>query len=268
MSKIVDCLSRCFLESSPADKIHFMKALSVDDQDLLRTLQQGEKRDETFPARDAVSYPENLRLVDAKFLPKRSLKSIEGRGAFFHAICHIEYTAINLALDAALYFTGLPLAYYRDWLQIAKEEAHHFELLQDHLREIGFRYGDFDAHSGMWDLAERTSHDLLLRMALVPRVLEARGLDVTPPMIERLEQAGDIAGAKLLQRIYEDEITHVAAGTRWFQFVAKQRGLEPEEAFHRAVKNEFGVLRTNKLNRRGRILAGFSEHELALIVSS
>ena len=267
MSKIVDCLSRCFLERSPAEKIRLMKTLTVNDEDLLRTLQQGAKHDPAFPARDAVAYPDNLRLVDAKHLPKRSLKSIEGHGAFFHAICHIEYTAINLALDAALSFAGLPLTYYSDWLQIAKEEAHHFELLQNHLSGIGFQYGDFDAHSGMWDLAERTSHDLLLRMALVPRVLEARGLDVTPPMIERLWQAGDSAGAKLLQRIYEDEITHVAAGTRWFQFVAKQRGLEPEEAFHRAVKEEFGILRTNKLNRHARVLAGFTEHELSLIVS-
>ena len=267
MPESFDKLSRCFLERSPSNKIDLMKALTVNDDCLLDVLQQGGGKQVEFPARGDVGYPDNLKLVDAKFLPKRSLKTLEGHGAFFHAICHIEYTAINLALDAALYFAQLPLAYYRDWLQIAKEEACHFELLQGHLREIGFQYGDFDAHSGMWDLAERTADDLLLRMALVPRVLEARGLDVTPPMIKRLTQAGDLAGASLLQRIYEDEISHVAAGTRWFKFVAKQRGLEPEDAFQRAVKSEFGTLRANKLNREGRVLAGFTENELNRLVS-
>ena len=128
-----------------------------------------------MPGQGALGYPSSPNLVDSRRLPKRSLSNAHGHGAFFHAICHIEFTAINLALDAALHFPGMPDAYYADWLRIAKEEAIHFELLQKHLANIGYQYGDFDAHDGMWQLAERTSHDVLMRMRLVSRLLEARG---------------------------------------------------------------------------------------------
>ncbi|MGR8947009.1 MAG: ferritin-like domain-containing protein [Gammaproteobacteria bacterium] len=268
MSESINHLAQCFREQDPRDKLRLMAGLDVTDAKMLATLQRPVLKGSNWPSRQDVGYPDAPQLVDARSLPKRSLSTVEGRGAFFHAICHIEFTAINLALDAAIHFSEMPLDYYRDWLQIAQEEATHFEMLNNHLAQIGFQYGDFDAHSGMWELAERTAHDLLLRMALVPRVLEARGLDVTPPMIERLQRAGDLPGAKLLRQIYEDEIAHVAAGTRWFNYIATERGLNPEQAFQQAVKDEFGVLRGKTLNREGRLLAGFTESELECLVTN
>lgn len=255
-------LSRCFCEKSPAEKRRLMAELDPDNEKLLHQLSETPVDDPVRPPQQSVGYPEKPTLVDARQLPKRSLRHKHGRGAFFHAICHIEFTAINLALDAALRFPGMPIDYYRDWLQIAKEEAAHFGMVVQHLGDIGYCYGDFDAHDGMWQLAERTSHDILMRMALVPRVLEARGLDVTPAMIERLQQAKDLPGAALLKQIYEDEIQHVAAGTRWLQFAAKLRGLDPERVFFDFVQQEFGQLRLNQFNQAGRLQAGFSPSEL------
>lgn len=255
-------LSQCFCEKSPKRKIFLINSLNVNSEDLLNGLIKREADNVIFPRLNEVGVPDLPRLVPAKNLPKRTLMNMHGRGAFFHAICHIEFTAINLALDAALRFSGMPAQYYSDWLRIAQEEAAHFAMLSSHLGEIGFEYGDFDAHDGMWQLAERTAHDVVLRMALVPRVLEARGLDVTPSMIKRLELVDDINGAAILKRIYTDEIKHVEAGTRWFTYAARARGLQPEEAFHQAVTQEFGTLRTNKLNWEGRRLAGFTEAEL------
>ena len=257
----------CFREKSPAAKVDLLNGLDDKDPRLAQILSRAGSNAVQVPAQSEVGYPAQPVLVDARRLPKRSLASKSGRGAFFHAICHIEFTAINLALDAALRFPGMPEAYYADWLRIAKEEALHFDLLQKHLAEIGFRYGEFEAHDGMWQLAERTAHDVLLRMGLVPRVLEARGLDVTPPMIERLKQAGDANGAALLARIYADEIGHVAAGTRWFNYAAHERGMDPEDAFVDIVEQEFGKLRLNQFNQEGRLLAGFTQHELERISS-
>lgn len=257
----------CFREKSPAAKVGLLAGLDDKDPRLAQTLATATKDVTRAPEQTEVGYPTRPMLVDARKLPKRSLASVDGRGAFFHAICHIEFTAINLALDAVLRFPGMPEAYYADWLRIAKEEALHFDLLQNHLAKIGFRYGDFDAHDGMWQLAERTSHDVMLRMGLVPRVLEARGLDVTPPMIERLQQAGDDSGASLLARIYADEIGHVAAGTRWFNYAAHERGMDPEDAFVDIVEQEFGKLRLNQFNQEGRLLAGFTQQELERINS-
>lgn len=179
-----------------------------------------------------------------------------------HAICHIEFTAINLALDAVVRFAGMPVDFYTDWAAIAGEEAVHFSLLAAHLDSLGYRYGDFVAHDGLWDMAERTGADVLRRMALVPRVMEARGLDVTPGMIVRLRAIGDDAGAGILERILHDEIAHVLAGTRWFNYACRARGLDPEPTFAELVGAEFGTIRAAALNREARLAAGFSTAEL------
>ena len=262
MNDSTSVLSQCFRGKSPESKIALINRLNANDEDMLKGLVNREPRNGNFPSLSEVGIPALPRLVAAKNLPKRTLMNVRGTGAFFHAICHIEFTAINLALDAALRFAGMPSEYYSDWLHIAKEEASHYSMLHSHLVGIGFEYGDFDAHDGMWQLAERTAHDVVLRMALVPRVLEARGLDVTPPMIKRLELVGDLEGASILKRIYADEIKHVEAGTRWFNYAARACGLDPEQAFQQAVREEFGTLRANKLNREARLLAGFTEAEL------
>lgn len=179
-----------------------------------------------------------------------------------HAICHIEFTAINLALDAAVRFCAMPAAYYADWISVAKEEAIHYSLLEQHLHDLGYVYGDFAAHDGLWDMAQRTADDILRRMALVPRVMEARGLDVTPPMIRRLKAIGDVAGAGILERILADEIRHVAIGSHWFTTVCRERGLEPEATFAGLVSTEFGTLRGTAMNYPAREAAGFSTAEL------
>lgn len=262
MTDYLEILSCCFQEKSADRKVELMQQLKTDDLDLLKALQNPQKHGVELPAISAAGTPDLPVLVAAKDLPKRSLATQAGRGAFFHAICHIEFTAINLALDAALRFSGMPMGYYSDWLNIAGEEARHFSMLLSHLNGLGYGYGDFVAHDGMWQLAERTAHNVTLRMALIPRVLEARGLDVTPPMIKRLELMKDTPGAAILKQIYKDEIRHVEAGTRWFNFAATAAGLEPEQAFQKAVRDEFGSLRANKLNREARLLAGFTESEL------
>lgn len=206
--------------------------------------------------------PARPELVDPRHLPRRQLGSRTGHAAFVHAICHIEFTAINLALDAALRFEAMPAAYYADWIGVAKEEAIHYSLLERHLQSLGHAYGDFPAHDGLWDMAQRTGDDILRRMALVPRVMEARGLDVTPPMIKRLRGTGDVAGAAILERILADEIRHVAIGSHWFKTVCRERGLEPEATFADLVTAAFGTLRGTTLNYPAREAAGFSRAEL------
>jgi uncharacterized ferritin-like protein (DUF455 family) len=210
----------------------------------------------------AVGRPDKPALTRPRAVARRSLHTTEGRKAFMHAIAHIEFNAINLACDAVHRFHGMPRDYYGDWIKVTADEARHFGLLQEYLHQLGCRYGDFPAHGGLWDMAERTAHDVLARMALVPRVLEARGLDVTPAMIERLQATGDNSGADILGVIYREEIEHVAAGSRWFRYLCAQRGLEPRSAFRELVEKHFtGELR-GPFNMEARIMAGFDAEEL------
>ena len=167
-------------------------------------------------------------------VPRRSPFTPEGRAALLHAIAHIEFNAINLALDAAWRFAGMPRAYYLDWLRVAREEALHFRLLREHLRSLGHDYGDFDAHDGLWAMAEKTRDDVLARMALVPRTLEARGLDATPPMQAKLRRAGDARAVEILDIILRDEIGHVAIGNRWYRWLCARDGLDPRAHYARA----------------------------------
>lgn len=206
-------------------------------------------------------------LVHHSGLAARKLGSPAGRAAFLHALAHIEFNAINLAWDAVCRFRGLPAQFYRDWAQVAGEEALHFELLCARLHSLGYAYGDFPAHDGLWEMAEKTAHDPLVRMALVPRVLEARGLDVTPGMMVRLGQAGDADSVRVLERILADEIGHVRIGTHWYRHLCRQRQLDPVQTF-RELWREYGLGPVRKpLNAAARQQAGFDDVEMDMLES-
>ena len=205
------------------------------------------------------------RLVPAKQVPGRSPFTLEGRAALIHAICHIEFNAINLALDAVWRFAGLPEAYYLDWLQVAAEEALHFTLLRGHLQTLGHDYGDFDAHDGLWQMVEATAGDLVARMALVPRTLEARGLDATPPIQAKLRQAGDLAAVAILDIILRDEIGHVAIGNRWFAWLCAREGLDAETLYPQLVTRYAAPRLRGPFNMVARRAAGFSEAEIVAL---
>lgn len=194
-------------------------------------------------------------------VPHRGLGAAQGRAALIHAVAHIEFNAINLALDAVLRFPGLPPDYYADWIGVAQDEARHFALLTTRLQGLGHVYGDFPAHNGLWESAEKTAHDVLVRMALVPRVLEARGLDVTPGMIHRLEEVGDRATADILRVILTEEVNHVRIGTRWFRYLCAERGLDATHTFRGLITGHRNHLR-GPLNWPAREAAGFFAEEL------
>lgn len=191
-------------------------------------------------------------------MPKRRPAGA-GRTALLHALAHIELNAIDLAWDIIARFTGedLPRAFYDDWVAVADEEAKHHGLLAARLASLGAAYGDLPAHDGLWQAAEATAHDLLARLAVVPLVLEARGLDVTPAMIAKCESAGESANAEVLRVIYEDEVGHVAIGKRWFDFLCRRRGLEPVTAWQTQVRRHFKGTLKPPFNTDGRAAAGF-----------
>jgi len=209
--------------------------------------------------------PLRPRLVPPAQVPRRSPFTADGRAALLHAIAHIEFNAINLALDAVWRYAGMPRAYYRDWLDVANEEALHFTLLREHLRTLGFDYGDFDAHDGLWAMTEKTKADIVARMALVPRTLEARGLDATPPMQAKLRKAGDLRAVEILDIILRDEIGHVAIGNRWYRWLCERGGLEPIAHYGHLVKR-YGAPRLKPpFNIAARKAAGFNAEELAFL---
>lgn len=209
--------------------------------------------------------PARPRLVDPASLPRRSPFTTAGRAALLHAIAHIEFNAINLALDAIWRFPGLPAAYYRDWLQVASEEALHFKLLAEHLGQLGHAYGDFDAHDGLWAMTDKTAGDLTARMALVPRTLEARGLDATPPLQKRLAQAGDARAVEILAVILRDEIGHVAIGNRWYRWCCAREGLDPEAHYATLAARHGAPKLRPPFNTAARAAAGFSAAEIAAL---
>jgi uncharacterized ferritin-like protein (DUF455 family) len=209
--------------------------------------------------------PPRPRLVHPRELPRRGLGSDAGRAAFVHAIAHIEFNAIDLGWDAVYRFRGLPADFYRDWVQVADDEARHFQMLRARLQEFGCDYGEFDAHNGLWEMTEKTAHDGLARMALVPRVLEARGLDVTPGMIQRLLTLGDARTVAILETILREEVAHVAAGSRWYRWYCQQRGVEPRARFRELLHEYAGGYLHGPFNIEARLLAGFDEDELAAL---
>lgn len=220
-----------------------------------------ESPEDVSPIVDTV-FPERPILLEPRDMPRRRLGSPEGKAAFFHALAHIEFIAIYLAWDIVYRFRDLPQAFYRDWLQVADEEALHFAMLREHLQALGLDYGDLPAHRGLWDHAEDTADDLLARLAIVPRYMEARGLDVTPAMIDKLRDLGDSTGVALLTRILEDEVGHVQKGSYWFKYFCEQQGLEPENTYRDLLTKYFKGKPKGPFNREMRIIAGFSHVEL------
>jgi len=207
--------------------------------------------------------PLRPQLVSPRKLAQRGLGSAEGRAALVHAVAHIEFNAINLAWDAVYRFRDMPDDYYRDWVRVADDEARHHMLLVARLAELGHSYGDFDAHDGLWDMAVRTADSCLARMALVPRVLEARGLDVTPGMIARLRAVGDEATVAILETILREEVAHVAAGSRWFAWCCARDGVDSATTFHRLLEEHMRGSLRGPFNVDARLRAGFSAAELA-----
>ncbi len=209
--------------------------------------------------------PQRLELVQPRDLPRRKPTTGEGRAILIHALTHIEFNAINLGWDAVYRFRDMPRDYYDDWVRIADEEAYHFNLLRDHLREMGYDYGDYPGHNGLWLMARRTAHDVMVRMALVPRCLEARGLDVNPGIKAKLVENGDAKAGELLDIILRDEIGHVSVGNRWFRQQCQLRGKEPEATYRTLIEEYMkGELR-GPFFIDARRQAGFSEAELSYL---
>jgi uncharacterized ferritin-like protein (DUF455 family) len=185
-----------------------------------------------------------------------------GRAALLHAIAHIEFNAINLALDAAWRFPFMPHDFYKDWVCVAREEAMHFGLLLERLREYGLTYGDLPAHNGLWEAAYKTRFDLLARLALVPRTLEARGLDVTPVLREKLAEAGDHASAAVLDVILQDEVGHVAIGNYWYNFLCEREGCSALTTHAELASRYETSLPHPPFNWEARRRAGFNDADL------
>lgn len=262
MNSIFAAAHACLRAASPEDKV----ALTLSTAEAFA---RGELAiDHDAPPPEPIRMPgrpERPTLVHPRELPRRGFGSDEGRAAFIHSIAHIEFNAIDLAWDAVYRFRGLPPAFYADWARIAHDEARHFVMLRARLNEFGRDYGDFDAHNGLWEMAEKTAHSGLERMALVPRVLEARGLDVTPAMIVKLRQLGDDATADILDVILREEIGHVAAGSRWYRWHCARDGVEPESTFRRLLAEYGRGVLHGPFNLDARSAAGFSPDELAAL---
>jgi uncharacterized ferritin-like protein (DUF455 family) len=243
--------------ADPSSKVAATQALQARQAELTLDPAASIDEPEGLPGR-----PARPQLVPPKDVASRSPATREGRAALLHAIAHIEFNAINLALDAVWRFAGLPEAFYRDWLRVAAEESHHFSLLREHLRSIGFDYGDFDAHDGLWTMTRRTAGDVVARMALVPRTLEARGLDATPPLQRKFAKAGDTRAVEILEVILRDEVGHVAIGNRWYRWLCERDGLDPVAHYAALVaRHEAPKLRA-PFNLEARRAAGFSAEEL------
>lgn len=253
---------RALMCCSPSDKADLVAQLCRDWAQGLVTVPATDGACPLLPVLDA-GRPSRPELIEHTAVPRRKPASAEGLAALLHAIAHIEFNAINLALDCVYRFRGLPPDFYAGWLQVAAEEAYHFGLVTARLQAVGFAYGDFPAHRGLWDMAVKTADDPLARMALVPRVLEARGLDATPPIVAKLRQVGDEATIGVLDIILRDEIGHVALGDRWFRHFCAERGVEPE-ATYLSLMTEFDApWPPRPLNVEARLSAGFSADEIA-----
>ena len=261
MSENLHCLARsCLLQTAVEDKLNAvrqMHATFTAGQYQLQTPLDCEQQ-LTFEA----GRPALPNLVHPREVPKRKLGSEQGRAAAIHSFCHIEFNAINLACDAIYRFRDMPVDFYRDWVQVAFEEAYHFDLLQERLADLGYTYGDFPAHNGLWELAKKTAQDVLDRMAIIPRVMEARGLDVTPFIQQKFRNVKDQRSVDILDIILRDEIGHVEAGSRWFKYVCEQRQLDPESTYLQLVKDYMKGEVQCPSHRQARLEAGFSESEL------
>ncbi|TNJ35270.1 ferritin-like domain-containing protein [Arenimonas terrae] len=262
MRSLFDAARACLDEAEPARKVALTHAAAT----AFRAGELGIPDDAPPPAPiTAPGRPETPRLVHPRDVPQRGMGTVEGRAAFLHAIAHIEFNAVNLAWDAVYRFRGMPVGYYADWVGVADDEARHFAMLSARMAELGAAYGDHAAHNGLWEMAEKTADDCRVRMALVPRVLEARGLDVTPGMIARLRGNGDAVSAEILEVILREEVAHVAAGTRWYHWCCAREGLAPGPEFIRLVREVARSSVRGPFNRPARAAAGFDDDEMRLL---
>lgn len=258
---LYDALWHCIEASDPGEKIELVNALAANFEAMDRS------DDGTPVSLEKPGRPARPQLVAPRDLPQRGLGSVDGRAALLHAVTHIEFNAINLALDAAFRFRGMPEQFIADWISVAVDEARHFGLLSARLEELGHRYGSFDAHDGLWAMAERTAGSVLARMALVPRVLEARGLDVTPGMIKRLRGLGDDRSADILEIILAEEVRHVAIGSHWFAWCCERGQLDPDSTLIDLIRGVGKGSIRGPFNLPARREAGFGDEELRLIAS-
>lgn len=260
-TSLFDIAASCLIASEIEEKLLLTqqatqawrnKLLSLDSHEPIRQINQP-------------GQPAKLELVKPSDVPQRRLGTKTGLIALIHAIAHIEFNAINLAWDAVHRFRGLPEKFYDDWVTVAFEEAYHFQLLRKRLKALDHDYGDLPAHNGLWDMALLTVSDPLVRMALVPRVLEARGLDVTPGIIKRLRQIGDEKTIEVLEIILSDEIGHVSIGSRWYNFFCNQREIDPEKTFCELVNQHFVGQINGPFHYEARQKAGFTVNELNML---
>jgi uncharacterized ferritin-like protein (DUF455 family) len=258
----LDALSLC----RPLDKVVAVQALWTEQNHLPLTPSEVLAPTQPLPGR-----PKYPRLLPPKDVPSRTPFTPEGLAALIHAVCHIEFNAINLGLDAVWRFSDMPATFYRDWLLVAHEEAYHFSILHELLNELGYQYGDFDAHDGLWQMCEKTAGDVLARMALVPRTLEARGLDATPLIQTKLRKAasaGALKAADLLDIILSDEVGHVAIGNHWYRWLCEQRALDPVPLYGELVKLYDAPNLRPPFNEEARKRAGFTDTELGYLLGA
>ncbi len=259
MTTLFERAAECLHTCKPSEKVALTQALYRDWCDRKLVI---DRQFKVEPIGEA-GRPAKPLLVAPKDVPRRSMHTEEGRVILCHALAHIEFNAINLALDAVYRFTDMPEAYYGDWLKVASEEAYHYGLLESYLHKRKAQYGDYVAHNGLWEMAQLTAHDVMVRMALVPRVLEARGLDVTPGILKKLEQAKDNEFIAHLEIIQRDEIGHVKIGSHWFKYLCEQRKLPYRETFKQLIQQYMKGSLRGPFDEVARMQAGFSAEEIA-----
>jgi uncharacterized ferritin-like protein (DUF455 family) len=269
LRNIFEFAAFCLHGENGADKVDIDARLDKTHQ-ALRLCKMGDLDYQSIHAPLPVSatvFPARPELLDPRKMPRRKFTTLKGQIAFFHALAHIEFMAIYLAWDMIYRFRGMPDPFYQDWLQVADEEAIHFAMLRNHLQNLGSDYGDLPAHSGLWDVAVDTADDVLARLALVPRFMEAHGLDVSGAMIEKFKALGDNKSVQILTRILNDEVGHVGRGSFWFNSVCTQRGYDSESMYRQLVVDRLKGNPHGKLNRELRKKAGFSDSELDWLAS-
>ncbi len=264
MNNLFDFAEACLHQADIETKL----ALTAEAWQLY---QQGDLQFEAIsPPKDisCVVFPARPELLAPRFMKRRKLGTPEGVQAFYHSLAHIEFVAIYLAWDILYRFRGLPVAFYQDWLQVAQEEAIHFHLIRTHLRQLGMDYGDLPAHQGLWEHAQETAEDVLARLVMIPRCMEARGLDVTPGMIDKIRSLNDEDGVAILTRILNDEQQHVQFGSKWFNYQCRLQQLDPDAAFKSMILKYFKNAKPKgPFNTEMRLQAGFTSNELAWLAS-
>jgi uncharacterized ferritin-like protein (DUF455 family) len=245
---------------SKYDAVKHIVACHLQEESLINPSEIIVSNEHLIPGR-----PNQPVLVNPLSVKKRSMHTTEGRAVAIHALAHIEFNAINLALDAVWRFADMPKDYYLDWIKVADEEATHFLLLKNYLNKLQYDYGNFPAHDSLWEMVEKTKGDILARMALVPRTMEARGLDAVPAMRARFLQVKDDLMVDILDTILHDEIGHVEIGNRWFNFMCKSRELDPLKAFQELSLQYNAPTLRGPFNVAARKQAGFTDEEIELL---